>query len=872
MDSKNVSTKSHLSRERITVGAGIQYNLPEISLTRENSPSSSLSSSSPVNDLPSARLSSDLNMYEQNDRTIITLPSISTTTRKKSPTISNLNQKVEQHDLSNVCQNQSTLTGNNTSVKSVSHTKYHPSNGNLERFQRSRIVCLHSETNRYMNEFENMILPLQEGVDAIVTFIDSNELFSFLQKVPDEKIFFFITSDLAPSILDYVHPLSQIYVIFLIDGRLVENEPWVKRWAKIKNSSLIQHLAADEVSRRNHFSYVRSTMQPASSKQLSLLPCSFIITQLLKESFVQMKNDDEEAKKDLIRHCRQQCGDHGRESILDQFEKEYRAEDAIDWYTRGHFFHRDVNTALRAANVTQIFMMRLLIRDIHRQIRQCHQPLTEPKTLYRGQCLPCAEFEQLRLTAGSLYSFNSFLSTSTNYDVAYHFAESSRCTDKPVKVGVLFRIRIDPNAYHYATFASVADVCSYEDAEEEIIFTTNTIFRIGSIRQLEDQLWQVDLLTTTSHDKELERLAGSIRDATEGYAEWDRLGKSLLNLGFFDMAKEILDLLITKSEKGSSHYYHLMGLKELSSGHHQKALDFLQRALHAYQIRANLNRLHLVHVHFDTGSVYQQLGDWANALKSFRSALTRQKQSLPINYFALLSIYVQMAKIYTVTARYLEALEMYEKILRIREKCIPTNELEFADLYRDIAKMYYYLKNYPKSLSIIRKVERLRKSCTQKDDPISMHLACIVAVLVEKTREPEKTSENHRKILACKEELRRLRKKEPNNHSSFTIQYELMGQIYLKMKDYSRALGAYCNMLGLLRQLGCLPQTDVASTLDQIGEIHERMENREQACLAYEEAIWTEQNTYDPRLARLQLYRKHLNRAQKCPDYFDNEF
>ena len=134
-------------------------------------------------------------------------------------------------------------------------------------------------------------------------------------------------------------------------------------------------------------------------------------------------------------------------------------------------------------------MMRLLIRDIHRQIEQLHQPITETQIFYLGQCLPCTEFEQLRLKAGGLYSFNSFLSTSKNYDVAYSYAEGGRCTNSPVQVGVLFRIHIDSNACEYVAFTSVSDLSCYEDLKEEFLFTTHTIFRIGPIWQPGNQLW-----------------------------------------------------------------------------------------------------------------------------------------------------------------------------------------------------------------------------------------------------------------------------------------------------------------------------------------------------------------------------------------------
>ena len=726
-----------------------------------------------------------------------------------------------------------------------------------------------------MKEFDNMIVPLKEAIDAIVVFIVSDELINFLKKIPNEKVFFFITRDLAPSILSRVCSMVQISAVFLIDGQLVENEPWVKQWTKIKDPLVILDFSSQEVQRKTYFRCDSVPTHIVSSTQLGLIPRSFMFTKFRKEIFVQMKDDDEQAKKDLIEHCRQR-GDSVscRIKVLKQFERDYRSEKAIYWYTRDCFFQPVVNEVLRSEKVTDIFMMRLLIRDIHRQIERLHQPLTETQLFYRGQCLPCADFEQLRLKAGGLYSFNSFLSTSTNYDVAYQYAESGRCTNNPVQVGVLFRIHIDPNACENTAFTSVANIGCYDDLEQEVLFTTHTIFHIGPIRQLGNQLWQVDLFSTTSRDEKLEVLTSSIQEATEVSVEWDRIGKYLLNLGFcYDMAKEVLDLLIANSKKGSSHRHHLMGLKEFSSGNCQEALDLFKTALQAYPDNSNLDYSHMGRIHFDTGSVYQQSGNYTSALKSYRSAFNFQKQWFPINHAALLGIHIKMARIYTITERYLLALKMHQEILKIRENFIPTNELQLADTYRNIGKMYYHMSKYPQSLGALQKVASLRQSCVREDDLKSQALACIMGVSVEKTREPEKSLESDQKLLSCEKELEHLRTKEPDNHNALAIQYDLMGHIYRRMKDYSRALESYYRLLDLSQRFGYLLKTDMASTLNTIGEIHERMQNREEAYLRYEEAISIEQKSCRPNMGRLQLYRKHLHRVtNNTPQFFDDEF
>ena len=260
---KTSSADHHPNSQSLSTAARNRCIFPEIFPTKVNSSPPSVS----INHLSSAQSILHPKPYQQNRSNRTALPSISTTCENKAPIIPNLHRTVKRYALQNRWRNQSSLYQNNAPAEDVSQRENCPSNHDLDRFrfEPSRIVCLRSETNRHMNEFDNMIVPLKEGIDAIVIFIDSDELINFLKKIPNEKIFFFITSDIAPSILDCIRSIPQICAIFLIDGKLVENEPWIKQWTRIKNSSVIHDLAPEEVIRKNYFSCASSAMHSASS-------------------------------------------------------------------------------------------------------------------------------------------------------------------------------------------------------------------------------------------------------------------------------------------------------------------------------------------------------------------------------------------------------------------------------------------------------------------------------------------------------------------------------------------------------------------------------------------------------------------------------
>ncbi|CAF4828858.1 unnamed protein product, partial [Rotaria socialis] len=106
-------------------------------------------------------------------------------------------------------------------------------------------------------------------------------------------------------------------------------------------------------------------------------------------------------------------------------------------------------------------------------------------------------------------------------------------------VGVVFQILIDPTI-SLTSFASIRELSDHED-EDEILFTTHSVFRIGEIRKIDNnlRLYEVDLKFTADDDKQLRKLTDRIRQESESPTGWCRLGKLLLKTGQFDKAEEL---------------------------------------------------------------------------------------------------------------------------------------------------------------------------------------------------------------------------------------------------------------------------------------------------------------------------------------------
>ena len=102
----------------------------------------------------------------------------------------------------------------------------------------------------------------------------------------------------------------------------------------------------------------------------------------------------ENDKQQLIQLCEKEYQTNNKELIfVREFEKDYRADKALWWYTRNSFLHRMLNKALRVQNIDLLFLFRFVIGDIYQQLKQYQQQ--SPICIYRGQVISIDELNTL---------------------------------------------------------------------------------------------------------------------------------------------------------------------------------------------------------------------------------------------------------------------------------------------------------------------------------------------------------------------------------------------------------------------------------------------------------------------------------------------
>ena len=507
------------------------------------------------------------------------------------------------------------------------------------------LLWINTNIDESTADFHHSLNQLRNVINDVASFKQPDDAIDFLTDIHGMSGFLIVIDTMGEQILPLIHDILVLDTIYILTTHLYQqHEKWAEKWSKIKgvhadipSICLALQLATKQCD-QNSIAVSFVTMSPdVSDVNLNRLEPSFMYTQLFKEILFEMK-DDENSVKVLIGHCRKLYTRNTSDSrIIDEFERDYRPESAIWWYTRECFVYRMLNHALREIEGDTIINMGFFIRDLHRQIQQLHSQQVkiyngEQFIVYRGQGLSKDDFEKLVKTKGGLMSFNNFLSTSTEQTVPLSFAKRARSRNDTI--GILFQMIVAPSVLSMP-FASIREY-SYYKKEEEILFSMHAVFRVNEIIKTgtTDSLYQVNLQLTPDDDQELRTLTKRIRNEIVGTTGWDRLGYLLIELNQLHKAEELYNMLRQgcPNPDPETFRYHELGRIRRKQGNYKEALSFYEKDLEIKQKTLPANHPSLGICYNNIGGVYYFIGCYAKSISYYERARNIWQISLPANH------------------------------------------------------------------------------------------------------------------------------------------------------------------------------------------------------------------------------------------------
>ncbi|CAF1162673.1 unnamed protein product [Adineta steineri] len=501
--------------------------------------------------------------------------------------------------------------------------------------------------------------------------------------------------------------LNGIYILCDDESR---REEWIQKWSKIKGVfTNIEHLCealqldvkqCDQDSIGVSFVTINDGVSTDNSNQLGF---SFMYSQIFKEIILELDHDMKSIT-DLAVYCRQfYLGNINQLKIIDEFEHDYRSQSAIWWYTRKCFIYRMLNHAFRTLNADTLVNMGFFIRDLHQQIEQLYlQQINDrggkPFLVYHGQGLLKTDFEKLLKTKCGFMFFHNFIFASTKQEAALKFARGS--IGKTDMIGILFVISIDPRVLS-SPFASIEEV-SYSKREKEILFSIHTVFRVGTVKQIDknNQLYHVELQLVANDDEQLRALTKPIGEETSCNTGWQRLCTLLLSTGQLEKAEELCKALLeqTSDPNEKALYYHQLGLINQNQGNYKKSIRYYEQGLEIYRKILPANHHNLAISYNNIGLVYDNIGEYEKALSFYEQAIEIYQTNLPADYPSLATSYNNSGLVYDSMGNYSQALSFYQEAFDIELKTLPSDHPLLAATCDNIGGVYNNMGEYTKAL------------------------------------------------------------------------------------------------------------------------------------------------------------------------------
>ena len=710
------------------------------------------------------------------------------------------------------------------------------------------VIWLDTNTDEFDEDKRNFITNLRQVVNSIKTYNNIDECVDYLTDIEDEKVFLITSDSLGQKIVPAIEDIPQLHSIYLISNQLTIHESWIDNYKKVKGI-FNQTESICDILRQNIHQYdidsISISVIPTSSfTNLDELDQSFMYSQILKEIILDIKHDDK-SKEGFVNFCCQFYTDNSIQlNKIRDFERLYKQNSPIWWYTKEPFIYSILNKALRLQEIDIIIKMGFFIQDLHRQIEQIHTTARHisKMIIYRGQGISNDDFEKIRISTGGLLSFNNFLSTSIDRDVSYTFAESAG--DNPQLTGVLFQIEIDPSI-STIPFASLDKISHHSDSEREILFSMHTIFRIGEIKKLKDHLWQVNLMLTNDNDQQLKKLTDHIRKEIQNKNGWHRMAGLMMKIGKFNKALEIYNTIleIASASDGDRKViihpaiYHDMGVAYQGLGEFPNALTYYQKTLKIQQEILPSNDLQLIVTYNNLGSVHNTMGDYSTAVSYYQRALEIQQQFLPSNDQLLATTFYNLGSAYNSMGNHSTALVYFKKTLGIEQKHLPHNHPSLACTCMMIGSEYGLMGDYSTALLYHKKSLEIQQKSLPPDHP---NLATTYSNIGEGYRVLGNNStalSYYEKALEIK-----LHSLQPN-HPSIADTYNNIAAVYVVLGNYSTALLYYAKALKIQEHSFPSNHPSIAKTYSKIGSVHESMEEFSDALSYYEKALQIEQKS-----------------------------
>ena len=465
-------------------------------------------------------------------------------------------------------------------------------------------------------------------------------------------------------------------------------------------------------------------------------------------------------------------------SIIDEFERNYNSDHAIQWYTKSCFLFRVLNQVLRTKNFNALYTFRSVIVDLSANL-ESSDVNKNIKRVYRGAQISKDEIENY--TVGTLVTCNAFLSTSRNLQVAQRFIGLDSITGKSPSQSreeqmqyVFFEIDISEDRSSDLIWADVSSQSVFPD-EEEILFDFGTTFEIANINyDCKHYFWYIQMRSSTEVAHRKREYEKHVREQMKETSPTLLFGILLFDMGEYEQSSKylqhLLDQMSNDYEDRANVFYSIARIYRFTS-RYEKALEYLFCAERFLRARLPQSNYDLARTLSGMATVYYEMHDYERELIYYQESMTIFQQILPSNHIEIARSFNRLGFAYTNQQNYAKALENLNKSLAIYNTILPNDHHNTGQVLYNIGVVYQASENIDQSLQYYRRALELREKSLPSYHPSIAQSCLAISTIHKKQHQYDLASSFARRALSIYEE------KLPQGHKSINDAQEIIQSI-----------------------------------------------------------------------------------------------
>lgn len=717
--------------------------------------------------------------------------------------------------------------------------------------------------------------------DYVRLFSSQTECTRYIESIKSEKIVLITSGTCATDFLPDVISLKQIDTIFIFCFKKREYEHLKNRFHKIVdifvNFELLYEAIEKEIAsiHEQFQEFVILNKYQRAARDLSS-HCPELHWFQLARSVIMRLPCDESSKTEMLSVCRQYYRNNTRQlNQIEEFDRHYKPDDVIRWYTKQSFVYRLINKALRCEDFEQLHRFRFIVVELSTRLNIEHKEMLrsgeQTLIVYRGVKLSREELERFKRSIGQLIVTNGFWSTSRNRGRALLFS-ALRSQQRDV-VPVVFEITCDINNTNRNVIFSDISKLSQHPKEEEVLFDISTCFQILSVQE-DKNIWVIKLIiadneeslaqdyfTEKSYEIEnesLELMVGILLCEVGHYKQAEKhFEKMLINPKEEDISSIALNLGLVfyhqgdfiKARKYYDQVYMLVinaqperkkilaavlnniGVLLQAEGDYEKAEENLQNALKIQKEIYPPNHPSITSSLTNIGNNLHERGKYDDALSYHRRALEIHKQFRTMNHPDSAASLNNIGNILFDQGKYNDALTSHKKALEIRQTLFPNEHPDIAISYNNIGITEHKQGKYQDALCSHQKAYEIRKACLPADHPKMADTLNNIGNVFQSQKKHQQAIDYYRKALIMREKCL------PTIHSDKAYSFNNIGIILGKEKNYIEALESCIKAFEIHKKCRPLDHPDIAACFNNIGEILRSQGNYDEALNNFQDAL-----------------------------------